>query len=387
MQETIKEVVIVSAVRTPVGRAFKGSLAHTRPEDLAALVLQEAVVRVSISSDLVEDIYLGCAMPEAEQGLNVARLAALHAGFPDSVSGVTINRFCASGLQAVAMAAAAIAAGQAEVVLAGGVESMSLIPMGGHHPKPHPELLNKRPEAYMSMGLTAEKIAKRYGISREEQDRFALSSHQKAAVAWERGHFEEECVAVPLSQATFFQKDELIRPILDPEAALKKMANLSPSFLENGTVTAGNSSPLSDGAAALLLMSAERAAELEITPLARFLGFAVGGVAPEVMGVGPVVAVPKVLARAGLSLADIDLIELNEAFAAQALAVIRELNLDDSRVNVNGGAIALGHPLGCSGAKILVTLIHELQRRGGGRGLATLCVGGGMGVAGIIEIA
>ncbi len=389
----MREAVIVSAVRTPVGRGGKGTLTNTRPDDLAALVLDAAVSRVGVDKSLVEDVYLGCAIPEAEQGLNIARLAALRAGFPDTVGGVTINRFCSSGLQTIAMAAAAIQTGQADVMLAGGVESMSMVPMSGHNPSPNPTLVDERPGAYINMGLTAENVAAKYGVSKADQDAFALRSHRRAAAAQDAGKFTDEIVPVPvrvdklkgtkvISETVPFAQDELIRR----DASLEAMATLKPAFKQGGSVTAANASPFSDGAAAVLIMSREKADELDLKPLARFVGFAVAGVEPELMGIGPVKAVPKVLAQNGLTLDDIDLIELNEAFAAQSLAVARTLGLDEEKLNVNGGAIALGHPLGCSGAKLTATLIHELRRRGGGKGLVTMCIGGGMGAAGVIEV-
>ncbi|ANE43263.1 thiolase family protein [Deinococcus puniceus] len=390
---TLRDAVIVSAVRTPVGRGVKGTLANTRPDDLAALVLNEAVRRAGVDVSLVEDVYFGCAIPEAEQGLNVARMAALRAGMPDTVGGVTVNRFCSSGLQTIAMAAAAIQSGQADVMLAGGVESMSMVPMSGHNPSPNPELVDVRPGAYIGMGLTAENVAAKYGVSREDQDAFAYRSHQRAAAAQDAGKFDAEIIAVPVrvdkvkgtkitSTTVNFDKDELIRR----DANIADMAKVRPAFKMGGSVSAANSSPFSDGAAAVLIMSGEKAQELGIKPLAKFLGFAVAGVEPELMGIGPVKAVPKVLAQTGLTLADIDLIELNEAFAAQSLAVARELGLNQEIMNVNGGAIALGHPLGCSGAKLATSAIYELQRRGGGKALITMCIGGGMGAAGIIEV-
>ncbi|MFC4426112.1 thiolase family protein [Deinococcus navajonensis] len=389
----MRDAVIVSAVRTPVGRGVKGTLANTRPDDLAALVLNEAVKRAGVDASIVEDVYLGCAIPEAEQGLNVARLAALRAGMPDSVGGVTINRFCSSGLQTIAMAAAAIQTGQADVMLAGGVESMSFVPMSGHNPSPNPDLVDERPGAYIGMGLTAENVAEKYGVTREDQDAFAFRSHQRAAAAQDAGKFDAEIVPVPVrvdklkgtklkSETVNFDKDELIRR----DANLEDMAKVRPAFKQTGSVSAANSSPFSDGAAAVLVMSGEKAQELGVRPLAKFLGFAVAGVEPELMGIGPVKAVPKVLAQTGLSLEDIDLIELNEAFAAQSLAVARELGLNEDILNVNGGAIALGHPLGCSGAKLTTSAIYELQRRGGGKALITMCIGGGMGAAGVIEV-
>ncbi|WP_291431539.1 thiolase family protein [Deinococcus sp.] len=389
----MRDAVIVSAVRTPVGRGVKGTLANTRPDDLAALVMNEAVKRAGIDVALVEDVYFGCAIPEAEQGLNIARLAALRAGLPDSVGGVTINRFCSSGLQTIAMAAAAIQTGQADVMLAGGVESMSMLPMSGHNPSPNLDLVDTRPGAYIGMGMTAENVAAKYGISREDQDAFAFRSHQRAAAAQDAGKFDAEIVPVPVrvdtvkgtkvkSETIQFDRDELIRR----DANLEDMAKVRPAFKATGSVSAANSSPFSDGAAAVLIMSAEKAQELGLKPLAKFVGFAVAGVAPELMGIGPVKAIPKVLAQTGLTLADIDLIELNEAFAAQSLAVARELGLNEDIMNVNGGAIALGHPLGCSGAKLATTAIYELGRRGGGKALITMCIGGGMGAAGVLEV-
>ncbi|MDO4264296.1 MAG: thiolase family protein [Deinococcus sp.] len=389
----MKDAFIVSAVRTPVGRGVKGTLRNTRPDDLAALVLKSAVERAGIEASEVEDVYLGCAIPEAEQGLNVARLAALRAGMPDSVGGVTVNRFCSSGLQTIAMAAAAIQTGQADVMLAGGVESMSMVPMSGHNPSPNPDLVDTRPGAYVGMGLTAENVAERYGVSREDQDKFALASHQKAAAARDAGRFKDEIVPVPVqvdrlkgtkikSETVQFDTDELIRD----DASLEAMGKLKSAFKLGGSVTPANSSPFSDGAAAVLLMSGDKTQELGVQPLAKFLGFAVAGVDPEIMGIGPVAAIPKVLKQTGLTLDDIDLIELNEAFAAQSLAVVRELGIDESKLNVNGGAIALGHPLGCSGAKLTTSAIYELRRRGGGKALITMCIGGGMGAAGVIEV-
>lgn len=388
-----REAVIVSAVRTAVGRGVKGSLANTRPDDLAALVMKEALARVGVDPAIVEDVIFGCAIPEAEQGLNIARLAALQAGFPDSVGGVTVNRFCSSGLQTVAMAAAAIQAGYFDVILAGGVESMSMVPMSGHNPSPNLSLVDKRPEAYINMGLTAENVAAQYGVSKEDQDAFAVRSHQRAAAAQDAGKFRDEIVPVPVrvdkvkgtkitSETVTYQDDELIRR----DTTLEGLAKLRPAFKMGGSVTAGNASPFSDGASALLLMSREKADELGLKPLAKFIGFTVAGVGPEVMGIGPVEAVPKVLRQNNLTLADMDLIELNEAFAAQSLAVIRTLGINEEITNVNGGAIALGHPLGCSGAKLTTTAIHELRRRGGGKALITMCIGGGMGAAGIIEV-
>ncbi|NDD27296.1 MAG: thiolase family protein [Proteobacteria bacterium] len=388
-----RNAVIVSAVRTPVGRGVKGSLAATRPDDLAALVMRAAVERARIDASIIDDVIMGCAMPEAEQGLNVARMAGMIAGLPDTAPGVTVNRFCASGLQAVAMAAQAIVSGMADCIVAGGVESMSMVPMGGNKAAMNLALLDRRPEAYLGMGLTAERLAAKHGISREAQDAFALQSHQRGAAAQEAGRFDDEIVPVPVrvdrcegtsmtSTTMPFTKDELIRR----DTSMEALAKLKPAFLQGGTVTPGNSSPISDGAAALVVMSAERAKALGLEPLATFVTYAVTGVAPEIMGIGPVTAVPKALQRAGLSLTDMNAIELNEAFAAQSLAVLQTLGLDPARVNESGGAIAMGHPLGCSGAKLAVTAIHALRRRGGGHGLVTMCVGGGQGAAGIFRV-
>ena len=388
----MRDAVIVSAVRTPVGRGVKGTLANTRPDDLAALVLEAAVKRAGIDSSLVEDVILGCAMPEAEQGMNVARLAALRAGLPDSVSGVTVNRFCSSGLQTIAMGTAAIKAGYNDVVLAGGVESMSYVPMMGHNPAPNPDLMDSRPGAYISMGLTAENVATRYGISKEDQDAFAVRSHQRATKAVQEGRFKDEIIGVPVtvdtlkgtklsSSTVMFENDELMRP----DTSMEGLAKLKPAFKNGGSVTAGNASPFSDGAAAVLIMEAEKARELGLEPLGRLLAFATAGVEPEIMGIGPVKAIPKALEQAGLTLEDIDLFELNEAFAAQSLAIIRTLGIDENKLNVNGGAIALGHPLGATGAKLTTSLLYELKRRGGRYGVVTMCVGGGMGAAGVFE--
>lgn len=378
----MQDAVIVAAVRTPVGRARKGALARERPDDLAARVIRAAVERVAqLDPAEVDDVVLGCAMPEAEQGLNVARIAWLRAGFPPSVPGVTVNRFCASGLQAIAMAAERIMLGAADVIVAGGTESMSRIPMGGFKLSPNPHLVEHYPQAYISMGHTAEEVARRFGISREEQDAFALESHRRAAAATDAGRFAEEIVPVPLEGGAELRTDEGIRRDTSQQA----LAALKPAFTEGGTVTAGNSSPMSDGAAAVVVMSARRAEALGVRPMALFRGFAVAGVEPEIMGIGPVRAVPLALKRAGLRLQDVDLVELNEAFAAQVLAVMRELELDPARTNVNGGAIAIGHPLGATGARQTATLVYEMARRGSRYGVVTMCVGGGMGAAGIFE--
>ncbi|MBA3853631.1 MAG: acetyl-CoA C-acyltransferase [Gemmatimonas sp.] len=384
------EVVIVSAVRSAVARGKKdGSLASVHPIDLSSTVLKAVVDKVKLDAKHVDDVIWGCAMPEAGQGLNVARLAVLRAGFPVDVSAMTINRFCSSGLQSVALGAQAILSGMNDVIIAGGVEMMSAVPMSGFHTRLHPELT----EENIGMGFTAERVAKRWGITREMQDQFALSSQQKAADAWKRGVFADEIVPIEVERVTWegakahretvaFATDELVRG----STTLEGLAKLPPAFMPKGSVTAGNASPLSDGAAAVLMMSAEKAKQLGLKPLAKFVTFATAGVDPDVMGIGPVKAVPKALARAGLALGDIKLIEFNEAFAAQALAVIKDLEMDTTRINVNGGAIALGHPLGATGAKLTVQLVHELGRRGGGLGMVTMCIGGGMGAAGIFEV-
>ncbi len=388
------EAVIIDCLRTPIGKAPKGRLRHTRPDDLAAAVLAALIHKYpQIPPDEIDDVILGCSMPEAEAGMNIARIAALRAGLPDIVPGVTINRFCASGLQSIAMAADRIRAGGAQIILAGGAESMSLLPMFGYNFSPNPKLVDERPEIYLSMGLTAENLARRYQISRQEQDAFALRSHRSAIAAQAEGRFNDEIVPVqveitslsngkPKTQFSVVVKDEGPRA----DTSLDALAQLRPVFHPAGTVTAGNSSQMSDGAAAALVMSDRKARELGLKPLARFLSYAVAGVPPDIMGIGPVVAIPKALALAGLTLADIGLIELNEAFAVQSLAVIRCAGLDIDRVNVNGGAIALGHPLGCTGAKLTATLLYEMRRRGRRYGMVTMCVGGGQGAAGIFEL-
>jgi acetyl-CoA acyltransferase len=391
----MREAVIVSAVRTAVGKAKKGALAHVRPDELGAVAIRAAVQQAApLEPAAVDDVIIGCAMPEAEQGMNVARIAALRAGLPVSVSAVTVNRFCASGLQTIAFAADRIRAGGAEVIVAGGTESMSLIPMTGHRFSPNPTLVETYPDVYLSMGLTAEMVAHKYNISREEADAFSYRSHQRALAAQQGGKFRQEIVPVTvirkdrgpdgktITTEQIFEVDEGPRP----DTSLEALAKLKPAFHATGQVTAGNASQTSDGAAAVVVMSETRARELGLTPLARFVAFATGGVAPEIMGIGPVEAIPKALKQAGLTLDAIKLIELNEAFAAQALAVMKRLELDPERVNVNGGAIALGHPLGCTGAKLTTSLIYELRRRGGGYGMVTMCVGGGMGAAGIFEV-
>jgi acetyl-CoA acyltransferase len=378
------EAVIVSAVRTAVGKAPNGSLRGTRPDELAAAVIREALGRApAVDPAEIDDVILGCAMPEAEQGLNVARIASLRAGVPVTASAVTINRFCSSGLQAIAFAAERIMSGSAQAIVAGGTESMSMIPMGGHTVAPNPTLVDDYPDVYLSTGLVAENHAREASISREEQDAFALRSHQRAIAAIDGGRFADEIVPVTakLADAFAFVTDEGPRRDSTSEA----LGKLRPAFRVNGTVTAGNSSQTSDGASALVVTSAALAAERGLTPLARFVAFTTAGVEPERFGIGPVPAIRKVLKLTGLTLDQIDLVELNEAFAAQVLACLKELPIDPDRLNVNGGAIALGHPLGCTGAKLTTTLLYELRRRGGRYGLVSMCVGGGMGAAGIFE--
>lgn len=390
----MREAVIVAGVRTAVGKAQRGTLRDSRPDDLGAIVVSDLLRRVpQVQPEDIEDIIMGCAIPEAEQGMNVARIIGLRAGLPTSVPGVTVNRFCSSGLQTIAMAAQQIMSGMADIIIAGGTETMSLLPMGGYNISPNPHLAETYPESYMSMGHTAEQVAQRFGITREDQDAFALRSHQRAAQAIAAGKFKDEIVPVPVTQTSvdengrvqtrelLFDTDEGVRP----DTSLEALAKLRPAFGVQGSVTAGNSSQTSDGAAAVLVMSADRARELGLQPIGIFRSFAVAGVDPDIMGVGPVAAVPKALKLAGLSLSDIDLIELNEAFASQSLHVIRTLGMDEERVNVNGGAIALGHPLGCTGARLTVSLLNELARQGGRYGLVTMCIGGGMGAAGVFE--
>jgi acetyl-CoA acyltransferase len=398
------EAVIVSAVRTPVGRAFKGSLRSTRPDDLAALAIKEALARVpAIDAKEIDDVILGCAMPEGEQGMNVARIASLRAGLPIETSAMTINRFCSSGLQAIALAAERIRSGSAEIIVAGGTESMSMVPMGGNKVAPNPWLVDHKPDTYINMGLGTENIARKFGISREQADQFAADSHKKAIAAIAAGNFKDEIISVevkitalpngngastkakatlkPSTQSFVFDTDELPRA----DTSLEILAKLKPAFHVKGMVTAGNSSPMSDGAAATVVMSDTRARALGLKPLVRFVTYTTAGVLPEEFGIGPVTAIPKALKLAGLSLSDIAVIELNEAFAAQSLAVIQQAGLDASRVNPNGGAVALGHPLGCTGAKLTATIIRELQRRNARYGMVTMCIGGGMGAAGIFE--
>jgi len=394
----MKEAVIASSVRTAVGKAYKGALHATRPDDLAAIAISAAIERVpGLDPKEIEDVVLGCAMPEGEQGMNIARIASLRAGLPVECSAITVNRFCSSGLQAIAMAADRVMLGNADVVVAGGAESMSMVPMGGNKVAPNPWLMDRYPDAYLGMGLTAENLARKYEISRQQADEFSLASHQKALAAISAGKFKDEIVPVEVrstivsngdgrggrakTTTKLFDTDEGPRA----DTSLDALARLKPAFHAHGAVTAGNSSQMSDGAAISVVMSADRARALGVKPLARFLAFATAGCAPELMGVGPVYAIPKALRLAGLKLDQIDVIELNEAFAAQALSVIRLAGLDPARVNLNGGAIALGHPLGCTGAKLTATILRELERRKARYGMVTMCIGGGMGAAGIFE--
>ncbi len=383
------DIVIAEAVRSAVGRAQKGTLAATRPDELAGQVVRGLLARVpQVKPEMIEDLVLGCAMPEGEQGLNVARVVGMLAGLPIETSAQTINRFCSSGLQAIAIAAGTIATGSADVVVAGGVESMSMVPMTGNKISMSPEAMERFPAVYTPMGITAENVAKRFGVDRATQDAFALRSQQRAAEAIEKKKFKDEIVAV---QATMyeggkrapksFEVDELPRP----QTTLEGLAALKPSFAVNGTVTPGNASPLSDGAAAALVMSKKKADELGIKPLGVFRAFVTAGVDPDIMGIGPIPAVRKLFAKTGLSMKDIDVLEVNEAFASQAVYVQRELGIPDEKLNVNGGAIALGHPLGCTGAKLTATALYELKRRGGRYAIVTMCIGGGMGAAGLFE--
>ena len=398
----MREAVIVSAVRTAVGKAGKGTLRAARPDDLAAAVISESIARAKgLEAKEIDDVVIGCAMPEAEQGMNVARIACLRAGIPVDVPAMTVNRFCSSGLESIAIASQRIVSGQAEVAVAGGTESMSMVPMGGNKVAPNPYLMDHYPDAYLSMGLTAENLAQKFSITRERADEFSLASHQKALAAIAAGKFKDEIVAYEASLNYFeagassagsgkpktktittrFEVDEGPRA----DTSMEALAKLKPAFHVRGTVTAGNSSQMSDGAAAAVVMSADRAKSLGLQPMARFVAYATAGCPPEIMGIGPVCAIPKALKLAGLKLSDIDVIELNEAFAAQSLSVIKELGLDPARVNVNGGAIALGHPLGCTGAKLTASILREMQRRNSRYGMVTMCIGGGMGAAGIFE--
>lgn len=386
-------VYVASAVRTPVGKAHKGSFAQVRPDDLAAIAMKEAVNRVEgLKPEDIEDIIIGCAMPEGEQGMNVGRIAQLRAGLPETIPALTINRFCASGLQAIGFGADRIKAGGADVILAGGAETMSMIPMGGNKIAPNPYLVEHYPEVYINMGLTAEKVAEKYNISREDQDAFSLESHNRALAAQREGRFDDEIVAVPVTHKIIngrkvVEKTFEVKMDEGPRASnIEGLASLRPAFRNNGSVTAGNSSQMSDGAAATILLSERKVEELGITPLLRFVDYALAGVRPEIMGIGPALAIPALLQKTGLSLDDIGLFELNEAFAAQSLMVIREVGLDPEKVNVNGGAIALGHPLGCTGAKLTATLAYEMRRRQVKYGVVTMCVGGGMGAAGLFEL-
>lgn len=390
----MKEAVIVAGARTPVGRSRKGSLATVRPDDLGALVVKETLRRAGNYDGPIDDLIFGCAMPEAEQGLNMARNIGGLAGLPSSVPAITINRYCSSGLQTIAYAAERIMLGHSESIIAGGAESMSMVPMTGHTVRPNARLVDSAPEYYMGMGHTAEQVATKYGVSREDQDSFAVRSHERAARAIQEGRFVDEIVPVDvtlrkvgsnnkLQESTFtFSQDEGVRA----GTSMEVLSKLRPAFNVKGSVTAGNSSQTSDGAASVLVMERERAEALGLKPIAKFRSFAVGGVPPEVMGIGPVVAIPKALKLAGLELSDIGLLELNEAFASQAIQVMRELGLDEDKVNVNGGAIALGHPLGCTGSKLTLTLLHEMQRRNEQFGIVSMCIGGGMGAAGVFEL-
>ncbi|HYV07709.1 MAG TPA: acetyl-CoA C-acyltransferase [Blastocatellia bacterium] len=390
----MKDAVIVSAVRTAVGKAPRGTLKDTRPDDMAAAAMKAAMERAPIDPAIVDDVIVGCANPEAESGMNVARQAAWLAGIPKEASAVTINRFCSSGLQAIAFAAERVMCGWSDCIVAGGTETMSLIPMGGHTIRPNPTLVEQWPDFYLNMGLTAENLAKKYSISREEADAFSLRSHQKAAEAIAAGKFKDEVVPLQVKTVELDSKGKrLVREsVFDTDegpradTSMEALGKLRPAFHARGSVTAGNSSQMSDGGAAAVVMSSDRAKELGLKPLARFVAYATAGVSPDVMGIGPVFAIPKALKIAGLKLEDIDLIELNEAFAAQALSVIKELGIDQDKVNVNGGAIALGHPLGCTGAKLTATILSEMRRRNARYGMVTMCVGGGMGAAGIFEL-
>jgi acetyl-CoA acyltransferase len=385
----MQDAVIIDCLRTAVGKSGRGTLKNTRPDDMAAAVFDDLLKRhPQVNKAEIDDVILGCATPEAESGMNMARVAALRAGLPDSVPGVTINRFCSSGLQAIAMAAEKIRSGGADIIIAGGSESMSLLPMSGHKFAPNPWMVDHHPQIYMGMGLTAEEVYRKYNVSREDQDRFSYRSHQNALSAQADGRFDDEIVALDVDSTSpngtkkgTFKKDEGPRA----DTSLEALAKLRPVFHAAGTVTAGNSSQTSDGAAAAIVMSEKKARELGLKPMARFVSFAVGGVPPEIMGIGPIVAIPKALKQAGLTLADIGLVELNEAFAVQALAVAREVGLNLDTLNVNGGAIALGHPLGCTGAKLTATILREMKRRSVKYGMVTMCIGGGQGAAGIFE--
>jgi acetyl-CoA acyltransferase len=389
----MKEAVIVSAVRTAVGKAPKGTLRNTRPDDLGAAAIKEAVSRSGVDASLIDDVIMGCAFPEAEQGMNVARTASIAAGLPVETSAMTVNRYCSSGLQTIALAAERIMTGGADAIVAGGLETMSMIPMGGNVVRPNPHIVDTYPDYYLNMGLTAENLARKYEITREQADEFSYNSHRKALAAIADGKFKDEIVPVNVVVDELDEKGRVRRKEVvfaqdeGPRAdtSVEGLAKLKAVFHVNGTVTAGNSSQMSDGAAAAVVMSADKAAELGIKPLARFISFATAGCLPEEMGIGPVYAIPKALKMAGLTLDQIDVIELNEAFAAQGLSVMKVLEMNPAKVNVNGGAVALGHPLGCTGAKLTATVLQELKRTGGRYGMVTMCVGGGMGAAGIFE--
>ena len=389
----MKDAVIVSAVRTAVGKAPKGTLRNTRPDDLGAAAIKEAVARAGVDASLIDDVIMGCAFPEAEQGMNVARTAMIAAGLPVETSAMTVNRYCSSGLQTIALAADRIRTGGADVIVAGGLETMSMIPMGGNVVRPNPAIVDTYPDYYLNMGLTAENLARKYEITREQADEFSLASHQKAAAAIAAGKFKDEIVPLNVFVDEFDEKGRVRRKevVFDTDegprfdSTIEGLAKLKPVFHVKGTVTAGNSSQMSDGAAATVVMSADKAAELGLKPLARFVSFATAGCLPEEMGIGPVYAIPKALKLAGLTIDQIDLFELNEAFAAQGLSVMKVLEMDPAKVNVNGGAVALGHPLGCTGAKLTATILQELRQTGKRYGMVTMCVGGGMGAAGIFE--
>ena len=391
----VNEAFLVSAVRTPVGKANRGALRNVRPEHLGAVAINEAIARVpGLEADWIDDLVLGCAFPEGPQGMNMARAIAQVAGLPDSVPGVTVNRFCSSGVQTIAQAYNSVAMGQADCIVAGGVESMSSVPMGGFYFAPDPNLAVNDPDFYASMGITAENVADQFNVSREDQDAFSVESHRRAADAINSGRFEAETVPVPVEEVVYdaATKSSVTRTFEHttdegprPDTSIEALARLRPVFKQGGSVTAGNASQMNDGAAASVILSRQLVDELEVTPRAKMLGFAVAGVPPEIMGIGPKESVPKVLKQVGLEVSDIDLFELNEAFASQSLAVIRELGLDASKVNVNGGAIALGHPLGCTGAKLTATLLHEMERRSLRYGIVTMCIGGGMGASAVFE--
>lgn len=390
----LKDAVIVAGARTAIGKAKKGSFAHMRPDELAAVTIKETLKRAGNYDGPIDDLIIGCAVPEAEQGMNMARLIGARAGLPETVPAITINRFCSSGLQSIAYGAEKIMLGAADAILAGGAESMSLVPVVGHVVKPNPHLVETVPQYYMGMGHTAEEVARRFGVSRQDQDEFAVRSHQKAAAAIKDGKFNDEIVPVSVMKRWLDEQSKLVEKEIAvsvdegvrPDTSLEVLGKLRPAFTPTGSVTAGNSSQTSDGAASVLVMNREKAVAEGLTPLLKFRSFAVAGVAPDIMGVGPVAAIPKALKMAGLELSDIGLFELNEAFASQSVQVIRELNLDESKVNVNGGAIALGHPLGCSGTKLTLTLLHEMKRRNEQFGIVTMCIGGGMGAAGVFEL-